>query len=113
MVKTIQNEEFAHIVNSGEEFIPINVISREDYEDIHLTNAIRCPVEEIGKWAEENPDKKDKRIVVYCGGHICSGIEEAANILGNACFTNVCIYEGTMQELWNAGLVVYRPGVAA
>lgn len=113
MVKNITKEEFAHIVNCGEDCIPIDVIGREDYEDIHLTDAINCPPGEIGKWAGENADKKNKRIIIYCGGHVCSGMVEAAETLDKAGFTEVYRYDGTMDELWDAGLVVYRPGVAA
>lgn len=52
MVRNITEEEFVRMINSGEDFIPINV-NREDVEEIRLISAVCCPVNEISDWVEK------------------------------------------------------------
>lgn len=111
MIKNITKEELRNIMFSGEYFILIDTLSRESFEEIHISGAINCPVEEIGKWAEENPDKRDKKIVVYCGSYTCKASSMAADILDRAGFTNVLRYEGGIKEWDEAGFPVYSIGV--
>ena len=106
MVRDISTEDFMNMLNSDEEFIPLDVLSKEAREDIVIKNAIRCSVEEIDKWAEEHFDRKDEKIVIYCGGNICGSLYEAAKLLETRGFTSLFKYEGSMEELYDAGLDV-------
>lgn len=109
MVRDITTEDFVNMMNSEEEFIPFDVVSKEGREDFVIKNAVRCPVEDIDKWAEEHFDSKDEKIVIYCGGNICGSLYEAAKLLENKGFTSLFKYEGSMEELSDAGLAVYKP----
>lgn len=110
MVRDITTKDFVNMLNSDEEFIRLDVVSKEGFEDIVIKNAVRCPVEDIDKWAEEHFDRKDENIVIYCGGNICGSLYEAAKLLENKGFTHVFKYEGNIEELSDAGLAVYKPG---
>lgn len=110
MVREITIEDFVHMLKSDEEFIPFDVVSKEAREDFVIRNAVRCPVEDIDQWADENFDRKDEKIVIYCGGNICGSLYEAAKLLENKGFSHVFKYEGKVEELSGAGLDVYKPG---
>lgn len=113
MIKNITKEELRNLMLSREDFILIDTLSRESFEEIHISGAINCPAEEIPKWAEENPDKKDRKIVVYCSGYTCKASAFAAEALERSGFTNVMRYEGGINEWDAAGYPVYSLGVRA
>ena len=113
MVKNITKEELRNMMLSWEDFILIDVLSRDSFEEIHISGAINCPVEEIETWAKENLDKRDRRIVVYCGSYTCTASARAAYILDRTGFTNVMRYEGGIKEWDEAGYPVYSLGVKA
>jgi len=89
MINNITKEGLRSMMLSGEDFILIDTLSRESFEEIHISGAINCPVDEMGKWAEENEDKKDKKIIVYCGSYTCKASATAADILDRAGFARV------------------------
>lgn len=113
MTKNITKEELRNMMLSGEDFLLVDTLSRENYEEIHISGAINVPVEEIEKWARENLDKKDHNIVVYCGSYTCRASAMAADILDKVGFTNVMRYEGGIKEWDEAGYPVYILGVRA
>ncbi|HLE16820.1 MAG TPA: rhodanese-like domain-containing protein [Syntrophales bacterium] len=100
MINNITKEGLRSMMLSGEDFILIDTLSRESFEEIHISGAINCPVDEMGKWAEENEDKKDKKMIVYCGSYTCKASATAADILDRAGFARVMRYEGGIKE-WN------------
>ena len=100
MINNITKEGLRSMMLSGEDFILIDTLSRESFEEIHISGAINCPVDEMGKWAEENEDKKDKKMIVYCGSYTCKASATAADILDRASFARVMRYEGGIKE-WN------------
>lgn len=111
MVKNITKEGLRNMMLSGEDFILIDTLSRESFEEIHISGAINCPAGEMNKWAEENLDKRDRKIVVYCAGYTCRASAMAADILEKAGFTNVMRYEGGIKEWDEAGYPIYSLGV--
>ena len=113
MIKNITKEELRNMMLSNEDFILIDVLSRESFEELHISGAINCSIDEINNWAEENTDKKDKKIIVYCGGYTCRASAEAANMLNKAGFINIMRYEGGIKEWDEAGYSVYSLGVRA
>ncbi len=104
MVRNISADDFVHLLNSDEEFIPLDILSKDASEDIVIRNAVRCSVEDINKWADEHFDRKDEKIVIYCGGNICGSLYEAAALLEDNGFTSLYKYEGSVKELSDAGL---------
>jgi len=104
VVRNITTEDFVNMLNSDEEIIPFDVLSKEAREDIVIKNAIRCSVEDINEWADEHFDRKDEKIVIFCGGNICGSLYEAATLLENKGFTSLFKYEGSVEELSDAGL---------
>src|SRR3972149_1767974 len=110
MVRDITTEDFVHMLNSSEEFIPFDVVSNEAREDIVIKKAVWCPVEDVDKWAVEHFDSKDEKIVIYCGGNICGSLYEAAKLLENKRFTSALNYQGTTEFPSNSCLA-NKPGV--
>ena len=106
VVRNITTEDFVNMLNSDEEIIPFDVLSKEAREDIVIKNAIRCSVEDINEWADEHFDRKDEKIVIFCGGNICGSLYEAATLLENKGFTSLFKYDGSVEELSDAGLDV-------
>ncbi len=113
VIITITKEELRNRMLSGEDFILIDTLSRESFEELHISGAINRPVGQIDKWAVENLDKRYKSIVVYCGGYACRASAEAAEILERAGFMKVMRYAGGIKEWDEAGYPVYSLGVKA
>lgn len=111
MIKNLTKEALRNIMLSNEDFILIDTLSRESFEEIHISGAINVPVEEMDQWAKDNLDKRDKKIVVYCGSYACKASATAADILDKAGFVNVMRYEGGIKEWDESGYPVYTLGV--
>ncbi|MCC6543661.1 MAG: rhodanese-like domain-containing protein [Nitrospirae bacterium] len=104
MVRDITTEDFVNMLNSEEEVIPLDVLSRNAREDMVIKNAIRCSVEDINEWADEHFDRKDEKIIIFCGGNICGSLIEAAALLEDKGFTSLYKYDGRVEDLSDAGL---------
>lgn len=104
MVRDITTEDFVNMLNSDEDCIPLDVLSKGAREDIVIKHAIRCSVEDINKWADEHFDRKDEKIIIFCGGNICSSLYEVTSLLEDKGFTGLYRYEGSVEELADAGL---------
>jgi len=113
MIKNITKEELREMMLAGKDFILIDTLSRESFEEIHISGAINVPVEEMDQWARANLDKRDKDIVVYCGSYSCKASAKAADTLERAGFSHVMRYEGGIKEWDEAGYPVYTIGVRA
>ncbi len=110
MIRDITTVEFMHLLNSDDEFIPLDVAGNKAREDVVIRKAVRCQVEDIEKWAEEHLDNRDEKIVIYCGGNICGSLYEATRLLDDKGFVNVFKYEGSIEELFDAGSAIFKPG---
>ncbi|MCC7202570.1 MAG: rhodanese-like domain-containing protein [Nitrospirae bacterium] len=111
MVRDITTADFLNMLNSEDEFIPLDVASSRAREDVVIRKAVRCLVEDIDKWAVEHFDNRDEKIVIFCGGNICGSLYEAARLLDDKGFVNVFKYEGSLDELFDAGSAMFKSGV--
>ena len=64
-MKTITREELKEKIELGADFVPVDTLGAEYYQDSHLPDAINLPLEEIDRAEEVLPDK-GAEIVVYC-----------------------------------------------
>jgi rhodanese-related sulfurtransferase len=88
----ISASEAKNIIESGQEFILIDVRSESEFRAGHIAGAILIPESEIRvRAAEELPDK-DIIILIYCQSGRRSA--SAAGILANLGYTNVYDFGG-------------------
>ena len=102
-MKTINAEELKKKIDADEDFILVDVLSKESYEGKHLPKAVNIPVDEIeGKASGELPDK-NKEVIVYCASADCHASPNAAKKLEELGYTNVVDFEAGLAGWQEAG----------
>ncbi len=83
-----------------EDFVLINVLPRDVFNEQHIRTSINVPVDDGGfvETVEKVAAKKDRKIVVYCANFDCDASPEAAKKLEDAGFTQVYDYEGGTKD---------------
>lgn len=89
------------IMDSGEEYILLDVRTKEEFDDAHIEGAILIPDFEIEERAETELPDKDALILVYCRSGRRS--KNAASILAALGYTNVKEFGGIND--WAYGVV--------
>lgn len=84
-IKSISPEEVNRIINNEEDYLILDVRSKEEYDPGHLEGALLLPVQELEDRLDELP--VDGHIIVYCLIGVRS--RAAANILVENGFTQV------------------------
>ena len=107
-MKTLDTEQLKNLMESAEEFVLINVLSEEAFENNHIPGSINIPVEGPGFTDDVVTEvvDQDQRIVVYCADEDCPASAEAAEKLESAGYTNVYDYEGGMAAWQDDGNLV-------
>jgi rhodanese-related sulfurtransferase len=105
MAATITREELKQKIDAMEDFVLIDVLSRESYQREHLPGAISIPLSDITQDAVAGIPS-DKKIVVYCGSFECMASPTAAKKLDEMGFSNVIDYEGGIADWKEAGYPV-------
>jgi rhodanese-related sulfurtransferase len=108
MADTITREQLKRKIDAREDFVLIDVLSRESYQREHLPGAVNIPVNEVN---EESVARlpKDKDIVVYCGSFECMASSMAARKIEELGFTRVIDFEGGIADWKEAGYPVEKP----
>lgn len=92
MVETISLEQLERKIQENEDFVLLDVLSEEHFEEGHLPGAINVPLDRIGEEALDRFEKNDE-IVVYCASESCSASPKAAEKLESLGFENVRDFE--------------------
>ena len=66
MYQQITQDEAKKIMDSGEDFIILDVREQDEFDEGHILGAILLPYTEIENRAEVILPDKDKQILVYC-----------------------------------------------
>jgi len=103
MVKKISRDELLKLINSGEKFKLVDVLTRESFEKEHIKGSISAPLDNIGKKTAKMLKKADK-IVVYCASFDCHASTEAAEKLLSMGYKDVLDYKGGLQDYKEANL---------
>ena len=88
----ISAEEAKEIMDSGEEYILLDVRSEEEFAEKHIPGAVLIPHTEIADRAEEELQDKEKKILVYCRSGNRSKV--AAQVLADLGYTGVSEFGG-------------------
>jgi len=103
MVKEMSRKELIDLMESGEDFKLVDVLSRESFTKQHIKGAISIPLEEIGRKASKQL-KKSGKIVTYCASFECSASTQAARKLIALGYKNVFDYKGGLKDYQAGGL---------
>jgi len=102
-VRLITYEQFMDIRNSGEEYILLDVLSPESYNNGHIKGAISFPLDTINKENAEKLLLKDSKIIVYCASFTCHASTNAAKKLSGLGYNKVLDYKGGLKEWQEKG----------
>lgn len=95
MYEQITAENANTIMNSGEEYIILDVREQDEFDAGHIPGAILLPYTEIEDKSEEMFPDKDKQILVYCRSGRRSKI--AADSLSKLGYTNIKEFGGIID----------------
>ena len=95
MYKQITADEAKKIMDSGEEYILLDVREQDEFDEEHIPGAILIPHTEIDHMAEELIPDKDKQILVYCRSGRRSKI--AAESLAKLGYTDIKEFGGIID----------------
>ncbi|XGI84380.1 rhodanese-like domain-containing protein [Halorutilales archaeon Cl-col2-1] len=101
-MKTITADELEDLKESGEEFVLVDVLGEDHFEEEHIPGALNIPLERIASEALSRFDK-DEKIVVYCADDECSASPKAAEKLEDLGFENVIDFEAGVDGWKKSG----------
>ncbi len=83
-----------------EDFVLINVLPRDAFNQAHIRTSVNVPVDNDGFVERVNIicGSKDRKIVVYCASFDCDASNQAAEALEKAGFRLVYDYEGGTKD---------------
>ena len=101
MYEQITQEEAKRIIDSGNDFIILDVREQDEFDEGHIPGAMLISYTEIEQKAEDMLPDKDKLILVYCRSGRQSKI--AAESLADLGYTNVKEFGGIID--WQYDIV--------
>ena len=95
MYEIITAEEAKKIMDSGEEYVLLDVREQDEFDEGHIPGAILIPYTEIENKAEKMLTDKDAQILVYCRSGRRSKI--AAEALSKLGYSNIKEFGGIID----------------
>ena len=102
-MKTISAQELKKKIDDKEDFVLVDVLSKESFESKHVPSSKNILVSEIEDRAEEELPDKNKLVVVYCSNTACTASPSAAAKLEEMGYTNVVDFESGLTGWQEAG----------
>lgn len=106
-MEIISREELRKKIERGDDFVLLEVLPKESYEESHLPGAINIPLGDgfDDKAVHALPDK-EQEIVVYCADENCSASPTASKKLEDLGYRRVYDYEFGKADWKAAGLAL-------
>lgn len=104
-MKTLTKEKLKQMIEDHEDFVLINVLAEEYFDQEHIPGSVNIPVKQedfVDKVKARLPDKS-KKVVVYCASFECQASTAAAKKLADDGYQDVYDYEGGIKEWKEAG----------
>ena len=95
------------LIESGEEITVVDVRNPEEYEEVHIKEAISIPVKKWDNYVYLLPTDKSAKIVFYCNGVKCGKSKKAAQKVLSIGYNNVHVYAEGMPVWEEMGLPIY------
>ena len=87
-IEMITLERLLEMQANDEDFVLIDTLPEESYNEGHLAGAVSMPSNAVAREAE-NKLSKDKTVVTYCAGYTCEASTVAARKLLNLGYKRV------------------------
>lgn len=100
-LEVVTREALATMWREGEPFVLVDVLSREQFDAVHLPGAINVPLPLLRELAPVLFGWEDT-VVVYCANFACHASGTAARILLAMGFAHVLEYAGGIDD-WARG----------
>ena len=100
-VRYVSMNEIVKIMEENENYIILDVRTKEEYNEGHIPNAICIPNETIGQNVEEKLPNKEQLILIYCRSGNRS--KQATEKLLNLGYTNLVEFGGIID--WKGEIV--------
>lgn len=94
-VNTINAEEVMEMMDSGDEFVLVDVRTQEEYDEGHIDGAQLLPLNQLEVLSEEHLTDKEATILVYCRTGNRSA--QASQILVDLGYENVYDFGGIVD----------------
>jgi len=109
--KTINASDLKEKIDSGDDFVLVDVLGEEYYEKRHLPKAINIPVttENFEEAAQAKLPDKNKPVIVYCASEMCLASPGAAKKLVEMGYTDVTDFDGGIKE-WEEAEYSFESG---
>ena len=107
-MKTIDAKELNEIMEERDDWLLLDVLPPESYEEQHIPGAYNAPVtqDDFVKRAEKLSDSPSDTVIVYCADSDCGLSPKAAKELEERGFTRVFDFEGGIEAWKDAGFHV-------
>jgi rhodanese-related sulfurtransferase len=99
-MKTLTKEQLKEMIDKKEDFVLVNVLSSEYFEQQHIPTSVNISIgdEDFENKIKEKIKDKNKKIVVYCASFECQASPKAAEKLTKMGYKNVFDYEGGIKD---------------
>ena len=103
-MRIITREELKEQMEQGDDFVLVDVLSEESYQNEHIAGAINIPVRSIVKQAHRMLPNKLQEIVCYCTNFSCATSQVACELLEDMGYTKERRYQGGLEDWKDAHL---------
>lgn len=102
---TITHNELTQKMVNNDDFILVNVLPPEYFDQAHIPGSANVPYEasDFIEKIESIAGSKDKEVIVYCANHMCTASDDAAKRLAESGFSKVTDFAGGTQEWMESG----------
>ena len=90
-----------------EDLVVVDARNPEEYQEVHIKNAINVPQKKFKKYAHLLPEKKSARIIFYCNGIKCGKSKKAAKTALEMGYTRIFVYAEGMPVWEEKGMPIY------
>ncbi|MEK6936090.1 MAG: rhodanese-like domain-containing protein [Nanoarchaeota archaeon] len=104
-IKTITLKGLRKLLQSDEDFVLVNPLNRENFEEGYIPKSIHISVhaDDFKEKVKKIIPNKNRKIIVYCKHDKCETSDEAYEKLIKIGYTNVYKYAGGTKEWSGAG----------
>lgn len=95
------------LIESGAEITVVDARNPEEYEEVHIKEAISIPVKKWNEFVHLLPTDKSAKIVFYCNGVKCGKSKKAAQKALDIGYNNVHVYAEGMPVWEEMGFPIY------
>lgn len=106
--KVLSSEELKNLIDQNTPgLVVVDARSAEEYQEVHIKNALSIPLSKLEKDATLLPASKDSRLVFYCNGIKCGKSGKSAKIALENGYRDVSVYADGMPVWEEKGYSIY------